>query len=140
MTSGHAMDTLTVTERSKRMARVKGKDTTPEMRVRRLVHGMGYRYRLHRSDLPGTPDLVFPSRRKVIFIHGCFWHRHPNCRLARLPKSKREFWESKLEQNRKRDLLNQDKIHQMGWYFLITWECMLDDMNKVDIKIREFLG
>ena len=102
------MDTLSKAQRSERMSRVRGKDTKPELLVRRLVHGMGYRYRLHRRDLPGTPDLVFPGRRKVIFVHGCFWHRHPDpaCKLARLPKSRTDFWLPKLEGNRARDIEN----------------------------------
>ena len=110
-------DTLTRAERSERMSRVKGRDTGPEWAVRRLVHGLGYRYRLHRKDLPGCPDLVFPSRRKVIFVHGCFWHRHPDpaCKLARLPKSRLEFWVPKLERNRARDLHSQARLIDMGW-------------------------
>ena len=97
------MDTLTPAERSARMALVRAKDTKPELLVRSLVHGMGYRYRLHRRDLPGTPDLVFPGRGKAIFIHGCFWHRHARCVLARLPKSRGEFWLPKLTANAERD-------------------------------------
>ncbi len=99
------MDTLTPGERSERMARVRGKDTGPEMRVRRLIHGMGYRYRLHRGGLPGRPDLVFASRRAVVFVHGCFWHQHPDpeCRLARMPKSRQAIWWEKLRAKRERD-------------------------------------
>src|SRR5690349_18847706 len=106
------MDTLSQAERSERMARVRAKDSRPELTVRRLVHGMGYRYRLHDPRLPGKPDLVFRSRRRVIFVHGCFWHRHadPACRLARLPKSRLEFWLPKLEANRTRDRINQEKL------------------------------
>lgn len=100
------MDTLSPTERSARMARVKGKGSSAELTIRRLVHRLGYRYRLHGGKLPGRPDLVFPGRKKVIFVHGCFWHRHPDpdCKLARLPKSRHEFWVPKLEGNRARDL------------------------------------
>ena len=118
-------DTLTPAERSERMSRVKGRDTGPEWAVRRLVHGLGYRYRLHRKDLPGCPDLVFPSRRKVIFVHGCFWHRHPDpaCKFARLPKSRLEFWVPKLERNRARDLHSQALLIDMGWRIMIVWEC-----------------
>jgi len=100
------MDTLTPAERSTRMALVRAKDTKPELLVRRLVHGMGYRYRLHRRDLPGKPDLVFPSRGKVIFVHGCFWHRHARCALARLPKSRGDFWLPKLTANAQCDSRN----------------------------------
>ncbi len=98
-------DTLSPVERSKRMARIRSRDTGPELVVRRMVHAMGYRYRLHRADLPGRPDLVFPGRKAVVYVHGCFWHRHPDpkCQLARLPKSKLGFWEPKLLLNRQRD-------------------------------------
>ena len=110
-------DTLTRVERSERMGRIQNKDTKPEMRIRKIVHGMGYRYRLHKANLPGKPDLVFTGRRKVIFVHGCFWHRHPDpaCSLARLPKSKLDFWIPKLEANRQRDEANVRKLEQAGW-------------------------
>lgn len=136
------MDTLTPKQRSERMSRVRGRDTKPEMIVRRLVHGMGYRYRLHRADVPGKPDLVFPSRRKVIFVHGCFWHRHddPECRLARLPKSRLDFWGPKLERNRKRDADNLSRLAKMGWQSLVIWECQLKDREALEARIREFLG
>lgn len=103
------MDTLTREERSERMSRVRSKNTVPELAVRRLVHALGYRFRLHRRDLPGTPDLAFPGHHKAIFVHGCFWHRHPDpdCKLARMPKSRQEFWKLKLEGNRARDLRNE---------------------------------
>lgn len=133
------MDTLTPEQRSKRMARVRGKDTKPEMRVRRLVHGLGYRYRLHRSDLPGKPDLVFPSRRKVIFVHGCFWHRHPNCALARMPKSRQDFWQPKLDANRERDLANQERLRERGWDVLVVWECMLANTAALKARVSAFL-
>ena len=134
-------DTLTPAARSERMSRIHGKDTKPEMTVRRLVHGLGYRYRLHRGNLPGKPDLVFSRRRKVIFVHGCFWHRHPdaNCKLARLPKSRLEFWRSKLEGNRLRDLENHKKLTENGWRALVLWECELRDIPKIEEKIRSFL-
>ncbi len=135
-------DTLTKKERSHRMSLVRGKDTKPEMKVRRLVHGMGYRYRLHRRDLPGTPDLVFPSRKKVLYVHGCYWHRHldPACKLARLPKSRLEFWLPKLEANAARDRLNQEKLQTMGWRFLVVWECELKDEASLSSRIRSFLN
>ena len=101
------MDTLTPEQRSERMSRVRNKDTKPEMRVRRLVHSLGYRYRLHASHLPGRPDLVFKSRSKVIFVHGCFWHRHEGCPLCRMPKSRLRFWKQKLNANSQSELNNQ---------------------------------
>lgn len=134
-------DTLTPKERSERMSRVRGKDTKPEMIVRRLVHSMGYRYRLHRRDLPGTPDLVFPRLKKVIFVHGCFWHRHPdpNCKLARMPKSRLSFWKPKLEGNRERDLRHQKELAKLGWNVLILWECETQDMVVLKKKITKYL-
>src|SRR5690606_15584870 len=109
--------------------------------VRRLVHGMGYRYRLHRRDLPGTPDLVFPGRKKVIFVHGCFWHRHPDptCKLARLPKSRREFWLPKLEGNRARDVENMARLEELGWESMTIWECQLRDQEALEERVRRFL-
>lgn len=135
------VDTLSPKQRSERMSRVRGKDTKPEMLVRKLVHGMGYRYRLHRRDLPGIPDLVFAKKKKVIFIHGCFWHRHgdPNCKLARLPKSRLDFWVPKLERNRQRDAENQAKFESNGWKILIVWECEVGYKEHLKNKILAFL-
>jgi len=132
-------DTLTPNERSKRMSLIRGKDSSPEMKLRRLVHGMGFRYRLHVKDLPGKPDLVFPSRRAVIFMHGCFWHRHPGCKLARMPKTKLDFWGPKLEGNRERDLRNQEMLKKLGWHVLVVWECEMKNIDKVSNKVRGFL-
>lgn len=135
------MDTLSPAERSARMARVKGKGSAAEMTVRRLVHRLGYRYRLHGGKLPGRPDLVFPGRRKVIFVHGCFWHRHPDpdCKLARLPKSRHEFWIPKLEGNRARDLRQLAALEALGWRALVLWECGLKDEAFLENEIRTFL-
>ena len=112
-----SLDTLTARQRSERMSRVWSKDTKPEVRVRRLVHGLGYRYRLHAKDLPGCPDLVFRSRRKVVFVHGCFWHRHEECSRNRIPKSpeRRAFWRDKLDGNARRDRMNQAALRGKGW-------------------------
>ena len=135
------MDTLTPTERSARMARVKGKDTSAEMTIRRLVHRMGFRYRLHGAKLPGRPDLVFPGGRKVIFVHGCFWHRHPDhaCKLARLPKTRQDFWIPKLEGNRARDLRQLEALEALGWSALTLWECALKNEAFLENEIRTFL-
>jgi DNA mismatch endonuclease (patch repair protein) len=135
------MDTLTPAERRARMARVKGKNTRAEMTVRRLVHRMGYRYRLHGAKLPGRPDLVFASRRKVIFVHGCFWHRHPDpdCKLARLPKTRQDFWIPKLEGNRGRDLRKLEALQALGWSALTLWECALKNEAFLENEIRTFL-
>lgn len=133
------MDSLSPAERSEIMARVRSRDTRPEMLVRRLVFSFGYRYRLHAKDLPGRPDLVFRRRRKVIFIHGCFWHRHSNCALARLPKSRQEFWLPKLEGNRKRDEKNVRQLRREGWGVMTTWECQLKNPERLADRIRRFL-
>lgn len=134
-------DTLTKSARSERMSRVRGRDTAPEMIVRRLLHGLGFRYRLHDRRLPGTPDLVFRSRRKAIFVHGCFWHRHPNsnCKLARLPKSKLDFWRPKLEGNRERDLRHQSELDALGWRWMVVWECELGQREQLTNKLLSFL-
>ena len=134
-------DSLSPEERSKRMGLIRSKGMKPEMTVRRLVHSLGYRYRLHDAALPGRPDLVFKSRRKVIFVHGCFWHPHgEGCTLTRLPKSRLDFWRSKLEGNRRRDLENQESLRALGWDVLILWECELRDMVAIEGRVREFLG
>ena len=128
-------DPLSCAQRSERMSRVRSKHTKPELRVRRLVFSLGYRYRLHSSDLPCTPDLVFPKRKKVILVHGCFWHRHSNkqCRLARWPKSRLDFWISKLESNRVRDKKNVAKLRRLGWSVMTIWEC---EINKPNLRKR----
>ncbi|MBI1906376.1 MAG: DNA mismatch endonuclease Vsr [Rhodocyclales bacterium] len=124
------------------MSRVRGKGSVAEMRLRRLIHGMGYRYRLHVGTLPGRPDMVFPSRRAVIFMHGCFWHRHRDCRLARLPKSRVAFWRAKLEGNRRRDEDVAGRLKALGWRVLVVWECQMrgGDLNEVSIRVRRFLA
>ena len=124
------------------MSLVRGRDSKPEILVRRLTHALGYRYRLHRPDLPGRPDLVFGPRRKVIFVHGCFWHRHPDpaCKLARLPKSRQDFWRPKLEGNRARDERINGALSAMGWNVLEIWECETADAESLAKKIKGFLG
>lgn len=133
------MDTLTPEQRSAQMAKVRSRDTKPEMLVRRLVHRMGYRYRLHRRDLPGKPDLVFGTKKKVIFIHGCFWHGH-DCPLGRIPKSRVDFWENKIRTNRSRDEAHLVKLEESGWKSLVIWECQLKKVDELENRIREFLG
>jgi DNA mismatch endonuclease (patch repair protein) len=121
--------TETSPERSAQMARVRGRDTKPEMRVRRALHAAGLRYRLHVKGLPGRPDLIFPGRRVVVFVHGCFWHRHPDpdCKLARLPKSRLDFWLPKLEGNRARDERVKAELEELGWNVIEIWECQIKD-------------
>jgi DNA mismatch endonuclease (patch repair protein) len=133
------VDSLTPAERSEIMARVRSKNSRPELIVRKLVFALGYRYRLHARDLPGCPDLVFCGRRKVIFVHGCFWHRHPDCALARMPKSRLDFWTPKLEGNRERDEKNRKALMREGWRVLTVWECELKDLARLEPRIRRFL-
>ena len=129
-------DILSPEARSALMSRIRAKDTKPEVYVRRLVHSMGYRYRLHRRDLPGTPDMVFPSRRKIIFMHGCFWHLHddPKCKLARMPNSNQAFWKPKLERNRERDKANRAKLEALGWDVLVIWECQVRNKDPEPLR------
>ncbi|CAN5617666.1 very short patch repair endonuclease [soil metagenome] len=121
------------------MGRVHNKDTKPEMYVRRLVHSLGYRYRLHYGELPGRPDIVFPEKRKAIFVHGCFWHRHEGCSRCRMPKSRLEFWGPKLEKNRLRDLKNLAKLRELGWDVLVVWECETEEAAGLPGRIMSFL-
>ncbi len=131
-------DPLTKAERSERMSRIRNADTRPEIIVRHLVHGMGYRYRLHARDLPGNPDLVFRSRKKVVFVHGCFWHLH-DCGQYRLPRTNRAFWNAKLARNKARDKDVCKRLHALGWSTLILWECQLKRISRLTTKIERFL-
>lgn len=132
-------DRMTPAERSRCMSRIRGKDTKPELVVRRLVHGLGYRYRLHARHLPGRPDIVFPSRRKVIEVRGCFWHRHPGCVLAAAPATRVDFWEAKLSGTVARDAKNVSALEAAGWGVMILWECEVGEAHLVD-RLRRFLG
>jgi DNA mismatch endonuclease, patch repair protein len=126
--------------RSRIMRAVKGRDTAPEMIVRRLSHRMGYRFRLYRRDLPGCPDLVFPRLRKVIFVHGCFWHGHHCARGARVPKGNRAYWVKKVAGNRARDQKNLGRLAAVGWKALVVWECSTRDERDVRQRVGEFLA
>ncbi len=119
-------------QRSRNMSAIKSKNTKPEIAVRKLLHSMGYRFRLHRKDLPGSPDIVLPKYKTVIFVHGCFWHRHENCKYATTPKTRKEFWENKFKTNLKRDLDIQEKIKNIGWQSVVIWECEIK--NKFVLK------
>ena len=133
------VDTVTAQVRSRIMAQIKSKNTKPELAVRRLLHGLGYRYRLHRKDLPGRPDLVFPSRRKVVFVNGCFWHGHEKCSRARLPTSNREYWTAKLKRNKERDKRNLALLNEGGWMAMEIWECELSNLDTVAQRLDAFL-
>ena len=126
--------------RSENMSRIRGKDTKPEIKVRKLVHVLGYRYRLHRADLPGSPDLAFPGRKSVIFVHGCFWHRHHRCVNCTTPKTRTEFWQGKFEKNVSRDQKAVAKLEELGWRVMTVWECETVDEPGVRLKVSQFLG
>lgn len=122
------------------MSRIKGKNTSPELRVRSILHGMGYRFRLHRKDLPGCPDIVLPKLQKVIFVHGCFWHRHRGCKYATTPSTNVDFWLRKFDVNVERDKEVQKRLKQLGWTVLVIWECDLKDSTKLNTKLSAFLN
>lgn len=120
------------------MQAVGSKDTKPEMTVRRLLHAMGYRFRLHRKDLPGRPDIVLPKYRKAIFVHGCFWHAH-GCAKGRPPKSRQEYWLPKLEQNVERDRTKEEQLSALGWDVYVVWQCEMKDLDALAERLRAFV-
>lgn len=120
------------------MARVKNRNTAPEIQVRKILHRLGYRFRLHRRDLPGSPDIVLPRHKKVIFVHGCFWHSH-DCPRGKRPSTRQEFWNTKLDKNQKRDASNQYELQKLGWEYLIIWDCEINDKNALIGKLIAFL-
>lgn len=134
------MDKLSAVQRSANMRQIHSKNTAPELLLRRMLHRMGYRFRLHRKDLPGKPDLVFASRRKVIFVHGCFWHQHTDCKEGRTPGSKQTYWGPKLRNNVERDRKHQAELSGQGWETLVVWECQLKDSVAVADEVKRFLG
>ena len=127
-------------QRSRIMRAVKSRNTQPEMTVRRLVHSMGYRYRLHRKDLPGKPDLVFGPRLKVIFVHGCFWHGHDCPRGSREPKTNRDYWIPKIAKTRERDKTTMERLRKMDWKALVIWECETKDAERLGKRVRAYLA
>jgi DNA mismatch endonuclease, patch repair protein len=134
------MDRLTKKRRSEIMSRIRSKNTKPEMIVRSLIHRLGYRYRLHYEKLPGKPDLAFASRKKVIFVNGCFWHGHEKCPKGKLPKSNLDFWEPKIAKNKKRDEVKKNKIEDLGWRVLTIWQCEIKNLENIENKILNFLN
>ena len=134
------MDVVTRERRSWMMSRVRDRDTTPEILVRSTIHRMGFRFRLRRKDLPGNPDIVLPRHKKIVFVHGCFWHQHPGCSAAKRPQSNKEFWNAKLDANVVRDERNKSLLEQMGWYLLVLWECELKVSTRLNESLGDFLG
>jgi len=134
------MDNLSRERRSANMRAVRGRDTEPERVVRRLAHGLGYRFRLHGSGLPGKPDLVFAGRRKVIFVHGCFWHRHDCKHGLQTPKTNTNFWATKIAKNVERDAENVRRLKKAGWRSLVVWECETKTQDKLASRLLRFLG
>jgi DNA mismatch endonuclease (patch repair protein) len=132
------MDRLTPEKRSALMRNVKAKHTTPELTVRSMLHRMGFRFQLHRKDLPGKPDIVFPSRKKIVLVNGCFWHGH-DCRYGRLPKSKLDFWEPKIEGSRARDVRNIENLRNLGWDVLTVWQCETRDPASLEQALTSFI-
>lgn len=132
-------DRISKEHRSWNMSRIRFKDTEPEKTVRSLLHHMGYRFRLHVKDLPGSPDIVLPKYRTVILVHGCFWHRHPKCKFAYQPKSRIEFWSKKFKANIKRDIDTIDKLRSLGWKVEIVWECQLKELDSIEQRIKKLL-
>jgi DNA mismatch endonuclease (patch repair protein) len=130
-----ARDKLTKEQRSWNMSRIRSKNTKPEMLVRRMLTARGVRYRLHRAGLPGKPDIVLGPRKLVIFVHGCFWHRHPECKEATMPSSNRTFWETKLEGNAARDLRHRSALRKLGWKVIVIWECETRQPLKLEKRL-----
>ena len=131
------MDNLSPEHRSWNMSRIRSANTRPELKVRSLLHRMGYRFRLHRKDLPGRPDIVLPGKRTVILVHGCYWHRHRGCKLAYEPKSNREFWESKFNENIKRDNRTQSQLQELNWRVITVWECETRNLEVLASRLAE---
>lgn len=144
--SKHASDVNTLAtepidpRRSALMARIRSKNSIPELAVRQVIHRLGYRFRLHRRDLPGTPDLVFPGLQKAIFVHGCFWHRHRGCARTTTPKTRKEFWSHKFRQNVKRDRVKERQLKALGWRVLVVWECETFEIRRVSRRVEKFLS
>lgn len=134
------MDIVDRKRRSEMMSRIKWRDTTPELAVRRMAHRLGFRFRLYRKDLPGHPDLVFPRHRAVVLVHGCFWHRHSGCPYAYTPKTRVQFWTDKFSQNVDRDHRNEDALKRLGWQVLVLWECEIRNEAAVQKRLLNYLG
>lgn len=133
-------DTLSAEQRSALMARIRGRDTKPELTVRRLLHALGYRFRIQARGLPGRPDVALTRRRKAVFVHGCFWHQHEGCRAAQVPKTRVDFWTEKFARNRRRDAAALEALEALGWSALVVWECELRRPQDLALRLQGFLG
>jgi len=133
-------DIVNSKRRSELMAGIRSRDTAPELAVRRAAHRMGLRFRLHRKDLPGRPDLVFPKHRLAVFVHGCFWHRHEGCKISHIPKTRTAYWKEKFERNVARDKRNQQALQALGWRVIVVWECEAADRLTVQLRLAEAVG
>ena len=134
------MDNISKKQRSINMSRISSKDTQPELKLRKYLHSLGYRYRLNEKYLPGKPDIVFKTKKKVIFVHGCFWHRHQNCKFCTTPKTNISFWKEKFKKNVTRDELVYNELSLLGWSYFISWECMIKKMEPIFLKeLTKFL-
>jgi DNA mismatch endonuclease (patch repair protein) len=134
------MDTISKKKRSDVMSRIRAKNTRPEIAVRKILHRMGLRFRIHKSDLPGKPDICLPKHKAVIFVHGCFWHGHSGCSNARLPKSNRAYWIPKIKRNAERDKIHKTALRKAGWKVITVWECELKNMHRLDKRLRGFFN
>lgn len=134
------VDVVDAHTRSRMMSGIRGKDTQPEVRLRSALHRRGLRFRVHRRDLPGRPDIVFPSKQSVVLVHGCFWHRHPACRFATTPSTRPEFWAEKFAKNVERDLRDQERLQKLGWRSFTAWECQIrENVDTVARNVSEWL-
>jgi DNA mismatch endonuclease (patch repair protein) len=134
------VDQVSRERRSWNMGRIRSDDTRPELEVRSMLHRMGYRFRLHAQDLPGKPDIILPRHRTVVFVHGCFWHQHPGCRRANVPKSNKQYWTVKLERNTRRDRVNIRSLRKLGWRVLVVWECELKNPERLRHRLARSLS
>ena len=134
------MDTVSKEVRSRNMSAIRSKNTNPETVVRSLLFALGYRYRLHRKDLPGKPDIILKKHNTVIFVHGCFWHQHKECKRANIPKSNKKYWIPKLERNVERDKINKRELNKLGWNVITIWECETKDSGKITAELKKKLN
>jgi DNA mismatch endonuclease, patch repair protein len=136
------MDIFSKSKRSQIMSHISGKHTKPEISIRKIAHSLGYRFRLHKKELPGKPDIVFPKYKKVIFVNGCFWHGHKNCNRSKLPTTNKIFWQDKIAGNKKKDKSNYIRLKKLGWHYLVIWQCSITKRNtkKIETIISNFLS